>query len=96
MNHFITRLIFCFFAENTHIFPEKLFTETLRTITRADGSRGVRQQRRTRSGFKTKREAMAYYNALDLYTQQQMRVFKRSPKHYVVCNPLEWLHFYGG
>jgi hypothetical protein len=39
---------------------------------------------------------MAYYNALDLYTQQQMRVFKRSPKHYVVCNPLEWLHFYGG
>lgn len=46
--------------------------------------------------FKTKREAMAYYDALDLYTQQQMRVFKRSPKHYVVCNHLEWLHFYGG
>ncbi|MBO6085838.1 MAG: hypothetical protein J6P19_05540, partial [Acetobacter sp.] len=39
MNHFMTRLIFCFFAENTQIFPEKLFTETLRTITRADGSK---------------------------------------------------------
>lgn len=38
MNHFMTRLIFCFFAENTQIFPEKLFTETLRTITHADGS----------------------------------------------------------
>ena len=46
--------------------------------------------------FKTKREANKYYNSLDPYTQQQMRVFKRSPKHFVVCNYLEWLHFYGG
>lgn len=38
MNHFITRLIFCFFAENTHIFPEKLFTQTLRDFSRPDGS----------------------------------------------------------
>lgn len=46
--------------------------------------------------FKTKREANKYYNSLDPYTQQQMRVYKRSPKHFVVCNDLEWLHFYGG
>ena len=46
--------------------------------------------------FKTKREANKYYKLLDPYTQQQMRVFKRSPKHFVVCNSLEWLHFYGG
>lgn len=46
--------------------------------------------------FKTKREAMAYYNNLDTYTQQHLRVFKRSPKHFVVCTYLEWLHFYGG
>jgi hypothetical protein len=46
--------------------------------------------------FKTKREAMAYYNSLVGYEKDSMRVFKRSPKHYVVCNHLEWLHFYGG
>lgn len=46
--------------------------------------------------FKTKREVMAYYRSLDPYTQQQMRVYRRSSKHFVVCNDLEWLHFYGG
>lgn len=39
MNHFMARLIFCFFAEDTDIFPgEGVFTRTLETFTDRDGS----------------------------------------------------------
>jgi len=38
MNHFLARLIFCFFAEDTGIFSENgLFTETLQKMSAADG-----------------------------------------------------------
>ncbi|MDG6094790.1 N-6 DNA methylase [Acetobacter sp. AN02] len=33
MNHFMARLIFCFFAEDTGIFLNKLFTRTIQTMT---------------------------------------------------------------
>lgn len=39
MNHFLTRLIFCFFAEDTNIFPgENLFTGTLQKMSASDAS----------------------------------------------------------
>ena len=39
LNQFMARLIFCFFAENTGIFPgQRLFTETLRTMSNANAS----------------------------------------------------------
>lgn len=39
MNHFMARLIFCFFAEDTHIFADGgLFTETVATMTERDSS----------------------------------------------------------
>lgn len=39
MNHFMARLIFCFFAEDTDIFPGKaLFTGTVETMTARDSS----------------------------------------------------------
>ncbi|MGV3609663.1 MAG: class I SAM-dependent DNA methyltransferase [Fluviicola sp.] len=39
MNHFLARLIFCFFAEDTDIFPGKsLFTETLQQMSANDAS----------------------------------------------------------
>lgn len=39
LNVFMSRLLFCFFAEDTGLFPEdNLFTNTLRTHTREDGS----------------------------------------------------------
>ena len=39
LNVFMSRLLFCFFAEDTGLFPEdNLFTETLRTHTKEDGS----------------------------------------------------------
>ena len=38
MNHFMARLIFCFFAEDTDIFPgTSLFTSTVDTMTERDG-----------------------------------------------------------
>ena len=38
MNHFMARLIFCFFAEDTDIFPgASLFTSTVDTMTERDG-----------------------------------------------------------
>lgn len=40
------------------------YTVGMKPVTRADGSRGVRQQRRTRSGFKTKREANEWLSAV--------------------------------
>jgi hypothetical protein len=39
MNHFMARLIFCFFAEDTNIFNgEGLFTETVRQMSEGDAS----------------------------------------------------------
>jgi hypothetical protein len=39
MNHFMARLIFCFFAEDTNILVgENLFTETVNTFSARDGS----------------------------------------------------------
>lgn len=39
MNHFMARLIFCFFAEDTGIFEgESLFTTTLTNVSERDGS----------------------------------------------------------
>ena len=40
MNHFMARLIFCFFAEDTDIFPggHGLFTSTIEQFTESDGS----------------------------------------------------------
>ncbi len=39
MNHFMARLVFCFFAEDTDIFPgATLFTRTVEQMTERDGS----------------------------------------------------------
>lgn len=39
LNVFMSRLLFCFFAEDTNLFPgENLFTDTLRSYTLEDGS----------------------------------------------------------
>lgn len=38
LNVFMSRLLFCFFAEDTGIFPEKIFTSTLHDFTLGDGS----------------------------------------------------------
>lgn len=37
MNHFMARLIFCFFAEDTHIFRERLFTQTVAQMSESSG-----------------------------------------------------------
>ena len=38
LNHFFARLIFCFFAEDTNIFSEDLFTDTIQKMTAPDSS----------------------------------------------------------
>ena len=38
LNVFLTRLLFCYFAEDTGIFSEQLFTQTIDTYTQTDGS----------------------------------------------------------
>lgn len=39
LNLFMSRLLFCYFAEDTGLFPEaQMFTNALRTCTKADGS----------------------------------------------------------
>ena len=38
LNVFMSRLLFCFFAEDTGIFPNNIFTGTLNDFTLADGS----------------------------------------------------------
>ncbi|BAM02439.1 class I SAM-dependent DNA methyltransferase [Phycisphaera mikurensis] len=38
MNHFMARLIFCFFAEDTRIFGDDQFTGAVRTLSERDGS----------------------------------------------------------
>ena len=38
LNLFMTRMLFCFFAEDTSIFAKDLFTSTLMDLTREDGA----------------------------------------------------------
>jgi hypothetical protein len=38
MNHFLARLIFCFFAEDTDIFEDNLFTSTVQKYSASDAS----------------------------------------------------------
>src|SRR5688500_580161 len=38
MNHFLARLIFCFFADDTDIFSNDLFTSTVQQMSASDGS----------------------------------------------------------
>lgn len=38
LNVFLTRLLFCYFAEDTNIFPDNLFTASLSSHTQIDGS----------------------------------------------------------
>jgi len=38
LNIFISRLLFCFFSEDTGIFEENLFTDSIRRFTKEDGS----------------------------------------------------------
>lgn len=38
LNIFITRLLFCFFAEDTGIFEENLFSASIKQFTKPDGS----------------------------------------------------------
>lgn len=38
LNVFLTRILFCFFAEDTAIFGERQFTNTVNTVTNKDGS----------------------------------------------------------
>jgi len=38
LNIFMTRLLFCFFAEDTDIFEKNLFTDSIRRFTKEDGS----------------------------------------------------------
>jgi hypothetical protein len=38
LNVFLTRLLFCYFAEDTEIFPDKSFTSAVESYTQPDGS----------------------------------------------------------
>lgn len=38
LNVFLTRLLFCFFAEDTEIFPKGVFTQAISSYTQVDGS----------------------------------------------------------
>ena len=38
LNVFLTRLLFCLFAEDTGIFPNQLFTNAVKSFTQSDGS----------------------------------------------------------
>jgi hypothetical protein len=38
LNQFMTRVLFCMFAEDTHIIPEDIFTRTMEQNTKTDGS----------------------------------------------------------
>lgn len=38
LNVFLTRLLFCFYAEDTDIFKQSLMTDTIKSVTKDDGS----------------------------------------------------------
>lgn len=49
--------------------------------------------------FNSLKEAKKYHASLVGYEKDSMRIYRKHKRgckpHYVVCNDLEWLHFYG-
>lgn len=106
MNHFMARLVFCFFAEDTDIFSgESLFTGTLEKMTERDGSntaevldtifRAMNLKQADRAAAKLPRwaDAFPYVNGGLFGGETAVPQFTRTARAYLYqAGRLDWRH----
>jgi len=103
MNHFMARLIFCFFAEDTHIFVGQGFTETVTLMSERDASntheviatlfRAMNTRLQDRAGANTPRwaEHFPYVNGQLFSGSDDVPRFSRIARSYLLhVGGLDW------
>lgn len=101
LNLFFSRLLFCFFAEDTGVFPDGLFTRVVSELTASDGSDTAAFLDRLfavldtplneRAGLPVHLEEFGYVNG-SLFTDRiEAPTFSRKARSIVVdCGTLDW------
>ena len=67
LNVFLTRLLFCYFAEDTNIFPDNAVTSSISSHTQLDGSDVDSYLARLFKIFNTRSPRMTMYSSYDTY-----------------------------
>jgi hypothetical protein len=101
LNLFMTRMLFCFFSEDTGIFPEALFTSTVLSLTKEDGSdtseilavvfRAMNTQPQARAGLPEYAIRFPYVNG-GLFREETAipTLSKRARRLFKECGDLNW------
>ncbi len=106
MNHFMARIIFCFFAEHTDIFNgTRLFTDTVEQMSEGDGSNthqvmgeifqamNVKPGGRMEKGLRPYADQFPYVNGGLFADSTETPVFNRIARSYLLqAGKLEWQH----
>ena len=106
MNHFMARLIFCYFAEHTDIFNgSRLFTDTIEQMSDPDGTNthqvlreiframNVKPGQRLPSGLRPFADQFPYVNGGLFADSTDTPVFNRIARSYLLqAGKLEWQH----
>lgn len=99
LNVFLSRLLFCFFAESTQIFKDNLFSETLNTRTKDDGT-DLNQyfndlfkllNVQERAGHPKHLIAFPYVNGGLFKEKHKIPVFTSKLRKMIIeCNSMDW------
>ena len=106
MNHFMARLIFCFFAEHTDIFDGyRLFTDTVEQMSAGDGSNAhlvleqvframdIKDAHRADSDVPLYASRFPYVNGGLFRDSSQTPIFNRIARSFLIqAGKLEWQH----
>ncbi len=101
LNLFFSRLLFCFFAEDTGVFPDGLFTRVVTGLTASDGSDTAAFLDRLfavldtpsdeRAGLPAHLEDFGYVNGSLFSDRIEAPTFSRKARNIVVdCGSLDW------
>ncbi len=104
MNHFMARLIFCFFAEDTDIFNEKdLFTNTVAQMSESNSSNtheivseifcamNTKQEKRKKEGVRNWVDKFPYVNGGLFSGSTEVPVFTKIARSYLLhVGSLDW------
>ena len=104
MNHFMARLIFCFFAEDTEIFSEQnLFTDTIAQMSESNSSNtheviseiframNTKQEERKKDGIRSWGDKFPYVNGGLFSGSTETPVFTRIARSYLLhVGSLDW------
>ena len=101
LNTFFSRLLFCFFAEDTGVFEDGLFTDTIHSVTAKDGADTAKflsdlfdvlnQAPEQREGLDSEFEPFGYVNGSLFAGEISVPDLSRKARNIVVdCGSLDW------